>query len=148
MARSKKTKTTEQDTVAAEPQEFNYDESEDLYRQVMTGQSHSTSGPEVGDDTVAGLAEAPPESVSYAQSQSSPEPAPIPTVAARSTSFLVEGKVRLDQGGNSTFADQRRIVVATSVDEALEKFVNYFAKMSGPEAKYTVVQAGASEAIL
>lgn len=148
MGRSKKTKATEQDTAAAEPQEFNYDESEDLYRQVMTGQSHSTSGPEVGDDTVAGLAEAPtPEAVPYSAPEVAAVQAPA-QVPIQTTSFLVEGKVRLDQGGNSTFADQRRIVVAASVDEALEKFVNYFAKMSGPDARYTVVQAGAAEAIL
>jgi hypothetical protein len=68
---------------------------------------------------------------------------------ATSSTYLVEGKVRLDQDGNSpVFADQRRIVNAANVDEALSKFVNYFTSMSNPTQRYTVVQAAASETIL
>jgi hypothetical protein len=79
--------------------------------------------------------------------------APSPIVAsgpvATSSTYLVEGKVRLDQGGDPpVIADQRRIVNAANVDEALSKFVNYFTSMSNANQRYTVVQAGASETIL
>ena len=62
--------------------------------------------------------------------------------------FLVEGKVRLDQSAAAPIvAEQRRLVIANNVDEALFKFSNYFTNMSGPTQRYTIVQAGASETI-
>jgi hypothetical protein len=81
---------------------------------------------------------------SYAPIITSPIPTHIP-----STLFLVEGKVRLDQEGNApVVVDQRRIVNAANVDEALQKFVNYFVGLSSSTQQYSIVQAAASETIL
>ena len=133
MARPKGTKNkTEETQGSTEPAvEFNYDESDSLYHQVM---SKGAVAPAFVDPLDA------PQEVTKQVTV-----APVAT----STTFLVEGKVRLDQDGNGpVFADQRRIVNAANVDEALAKFVNYFTSMSNATQRYTVVQAGASETIL
>lgn len=136
MARPKgsKNKVAEQ-----QPTEFVYEDGDLLYQQVMSSGAVGPSDP-IGDVITTGGAE-----VVYAA------PAPMAPVAvpAVSSIYLVEGKVRLDQDGSPPiFSDQRRIVNAGSVDEALQKFMQYFAAMSNPIQQYTVVQAGASETIL
>lgn len=138
MARPKgsKNKTVEPLQPAAE---FNYEDSDALYQQVMSR------------GAVAPAFEDPANVVEdiTARYDVGAVLAPVVPPIAASTIFLVEGKVRLDQDGNSpVLADQRRIVIAANVDEALSKFVNYFANMSNPTQRYTVVQAGASETIL
>ena len=141
MARPKgsKNKPAETQDPAAE---FNYEDSDALYQQVMS------SG------AVAPAFEDPANVLDDVIARTEPN-VPTPQVAipagavATSSTYLVEGKVRLDQGGDPpVIADQRRIVNAANVDEALSKFVNYFASMSNPAQRYTVVQAGASETIL
>ena len=135
MARPKgsKNKTVEARQPAAE---FNYEDSDILYQQVM---SKGAVAPKFGESTNA------PDNFTEQFDKVIVSTAPV----AVSSTFLVEGKVRLDQDGNSpVFADQRRIVNATNVDEALSKFVNYFTSMSNANQRYTVVQAGASETIL
>jgi hypothetical protein len=135
MARPKSSKNKTAEPAGAETQdsaaEFNYEDSDSLYQQVMSKGAVATAF----DDTVP---------------TSDFEPAPVTAAAVvTSSTFLVEGKVRLDQEGNSpVFADQRRIVNAANADEALSKFVNYFTSMSNATQRYTVVQAGASETIL
>lgn len=129
---------------AAAAQEFVYEDSDQLYQQVM---STGAVGPEVPG---ASEFDAPAQVVDYsfpaAELQYVPTPVPTPAV---SMIYLVEGKVRLDQDGSPpVFSDQRRIVNAGSVDEALQKFMHYFTSMSNPLQRYTVVQAGASETIL
>jgi hypothetical protein len=121
--------------------EFNYDDSDVLYQQVMS------------QGAVAPAFEDPANAVSEITARhevvAAPTAAAAPTPVATSSTFFVEGKVRLDQDGNSpVFADQRRIVNAASADEALSKFVSYFTGMSNASQRYTVVQAGASETIL
>jgi len=130
MARPKGSKNKTADAV--NDTEFNYDDSDFLYQQVMTN----------GDTDPDYEHEMPMEFTRNAVE-------PTPSSVVTSTTFFVEGKVRLDQDGNApVFADQRRIVNAANVDEALSKFVNYFTNMSNQIQRYTVVQAAASETIL
>jgi hypothetical protein len=137
MARPKgsKNKTVEARQPAAE---FNYEDSDALYQQVM---SRGAVAPAFEDPANV------VEDITARYDVGAVLAPAVPPVAASSI-FLVEGKVRLDQDGNSpVLADQRRIVIAANVDEALSKFVNYFANMSNAAQRYTVVQAGASETI-
>lgn len=130
MARPKGSKNKTADAV--NDTEFNYDDSDFLYQQVMT---NDATDPDYEH-------EMPMEFTRNAVE-------PTPPAVVTSTTFFVEGKVRLDQDGNApVFADQRRIVNAANVDEALSKFVNYFTNMSNQIQRYTVVQAVASETIL
>ena len=119
--------------------EFNYEDSDALYQSVM---SKGAAAPVQDEVDLAMGGYTAPAQVNV----------PVPTAPTRgqaSLIYLVEGKVRLDQDGSPPIvSDQRRIVNATSVDDALAKFVNYFAAMSNPVQRYTVVQAGASETIL
>ena len=123
---------------AEAPTEFNYEDSDALYQHVMSTGAAAPVRDEVDlamtqfDDQVHVNVPAPPGTLpSYAQQI-----------------FLVEGKVRLDQDGSTPIvADQRRIVMAVNIDEALAKFVRYFTSMSNPVQRYTVVQASGSEAI-
>jgi len=65
--------------------------------------------------------------------------------------FLVEGNVQMRPapGSNRTpiTADQRRIVMASNIDEAIQKYVNHFASLNTALETYIVVHAAASEAI-
>ena len=141
MARPKGSKN-KVDTDNAAPQEFDYEGSDSLYQQVMSSGAVAPKFEDpanVLDDVVA---RAEPSVIQ-------PRTAPPTVTVATSATFLVEGKVRLDQEGSApVVADQRRIVNAANADEALSKFVNYFTNMSNPVQRYTVVQAGASETIL
>ena len=136
MARPKGSKNKAE--AAQEPAtEFNYDDSDSLYQQVM---SNGAVAPAFTD---------PADAVQEVAAQVAVAPATVVAPVAASSTFLVEGKVRLEQeGGAPVVADQRRIVNAANVDEALAKFVNYFTSMSNATQRYTVVQAGASETIL
>ena len=121
------------------PAEFNYEDSDALYKHVM---SRGAVVPTFEDP--ANVAEDITTHYDVGAVL-----APVVAPVAASSIFFVEGKVRLDQDDNlPIFADQRRIVNAANVDEALSKFVNYFANMSNANQRYTVVQAGASETIL
>jgi len=66
--------------------------------------------------------------------------------------FLVEGTVQMRPmpGSNRTpiTADQRRIVLASNIDEAIQKYVNHFTSLNTALETYVVVNAAASEAIL
>jgi hypothetical protein len=127
MARSRTTKPK-----TAEPTEFNYEDDDAVYNQIMT--SAVTQYPTVVYDN-------PSEGVTMSVGQG--------IAAPLNLIYLVEGKVRLDQEGSGPiFSDQRRIVNATNVDEAIQKFVNYFAGMSSPVQRYTVVTVAGSETIL
>jgi len=127
MARPKGTKNKTETTA-----EYVYDDADPMYQQVMAGGLIAPGVDAQIDNSVVDT------SVVYA----------VPT-SAPTTLFLVEGKVRLDQEGNApVIADQRRIVNAANVDEALQKFVNYFVGMSSPSQQYSIVQAAASETIL
>lgn len=129
MGRPKANKET---TVAQTPPEFDYDSSEELYSKVMS--AGATQAPE---PTISNTVNVDPVVTTA-------PPAPQPNLT-----FLVEGKVRLDQeGANPIFADQRRIVNARNVDEAIQKFMNYFSNMSNHTQRYMVIQVAASETIL
>ena len=126
MARPKGTKNKAETTA-----EYVYDDADPMYQQVMAG-----------DLIAPGVDDLIDTATVYHHEVYVPAPAPT-------TLFLVEGKVRLDQEGNApVVADQRRIVNAANVDEALQKFVNYFVGMSSPSQQYSIVQAAASETIL
>lgn len=135
MARPKGAKNKTAET----PTEFNYEDSDALYQNVMSTGAVAPVRDEV--DLAMGGYTAPVQ-----------VNVPVPTAPTRgqaSLLYLVEGKIRLDQDGSPPIvADQRRIVNATSIDDALSKFVSYFAAMSNPVQRYTVVQAAAAEAIL
>jgi hypothetical protein len=131
MARPKGSKTK----VTPEPKEYVYDDADPMYQQVMAGELIVPGVDNMIDESVV---------ESYGPIFAGYTPAPIP-----STLFLVEGKVRLDQEGNApVVVDQRRIVNAANVDEALQKFVNYFVGLSSSTQQYSIVQAAASETIL
>lgn len=135
MARPKGVKNKTAET----PTEFNYEDSDALYQTVMSTGAAAPIRDEV--DLATGGYTAPV--------QVNVPPSVQPARGQASLLYLVEGKVRLDQDGSTPIvADQRRIVNATSIDDALAKFVNYFSAMSNPVQRYTVVQAAAAEAIL
>lgn len=76
----------------------------------------------------------------------------VPTNQRISTNmFLVEGTVQMrpTPGSNRTpiTADQRRIVLASNIDEAIQKYVNHFTSLNTALETYVVVNAAASEAI-
>jgi hypothetical protein len=130
MARPRGSKNTNKTETVAE---YEYSDSDPMYQQVMSG--------EVIAEGVDAMYEEFTVDVNTPLVQT---PATVPT-----TLFLVEGKVRLDQEGNApVIADQRRIVNAANVDEALQKFVSYFVGMSSATQQYSIVQAAASETIL
>ena len=65
--------------------------------------------------------------------------------------FFVEGTVQMRPapGSNRTpiTADQRRIVMASDIDEAIQKYVNHFTSLNTALETYVVVNAAASETI-
>ena len=64
--------------------------------------------------------------------------------------YLIEGLVRMHphaQNRGAVQAEQRRIVWANDIDEAIEKFGAYFRDLSNANEYYVVVRAGGSEAI-
>jgi hypothetical protein len=131
MARPKGSKTK----VTPEQKEYVYDDADPMYQQVMAGELIVPGVDNMIDESVTEMPG--PIFAGYT-------PAPIP-----STLFLVEGKVRLDQEGDApVVVNQRRIVNAANVDEALQKFVNYFVGLSSSTQQYSIVQAAASETIL
>jgi len=138
MARPKGSKNK---TVAEpKPVEFNYEDSDVLYQQVMSNGAvaHAIEHPANVLDDVTARSEFPAPAAVVVQ----------PINLGSAGIFLVEGKVRLDQiAAAPIVAEQRRLVLAGNVDEALAKFSNYFTSMSGPTQRYTIVQAGASETI-
>lgn len=148
MARPKGSKNKAADV----PTEFNYEDSDALYQQVMSSGAVAPVRDEI-DLAVGGFDTPPAVNVPLTSIQSPltinlTSATPIVDPVSHQI-FLVEGKVRLDQDGAApVFSDQRRIVNATNVDEALAKFMRYFAGMSNPVQRYTVVQAAASETIL
>lgn len=76
----------------------------------------------------------------------------VPTSQRISTNmFLVEGTVQMrptpGSNRNPITADQRRIVMASNIDEAIQKYVNHFTSLNTALETYVVVNAAASEAI-
>lgn len=76
----------------------------------------------------------------------------VPTSHPISTNmFLVEGTVQMrptpGSNRNPITADQRRIVMASNIDEAIQKYVNHFTGLNTALETYVVVNAAASEAI-
>jgi len=64
--------------------------------------------------------------------------------------YLVEGEVQLSSrvpGRSSMVSKQMRLVSAVDDDQAIKKFVNYFAGLSDAESLYTVMTAAAMETI-
>jgi hypothetical protein len=138
MARPKKVQSNipsvTQPSAVAEDEVLNSEQEELYYRQVMTGEIPPPPNP----------VETVPETM-VVEAQAS-----VPSVVVPARLFLVEGKVKLEStlDNSSQVADQRRIVNATDVDEALQKFVKYYENMSNEAQTYSVLQAGASETIL
>ena len=65
--------------------------------------------------------------------------------------FLVEGLVQLrplQPGRQPVQAEQQRIVYATNVDHAIQKYNQYFASLSNAHEIYVVLRASGSEAIM
>jgi hypothetical protein len=131
-------------TAETKVEEFNYEDSDSLYQEVM---SKGAIAPVFQESTIQ--AERFESEAVAAPTMTRPAVSPAQGDASTtSTIFLVEGRVRLDQmGADPIVAEQRRIVLANNIDEALAKFSNYFTSMSGSTQRYTIVQAGASEAI-
>ena len=114
--------------------EFQYDNSDELYQQLMT--NGTILEPRIQEYKEQEINHPIPE-VTYA------------SVPIQNLIFFVEGKIRLDQeGASAIFSDQRRIVNASNVDDAINKFVKYFVNMSNPSQRYTIVEVVASETIL
>ncbi len=128
MVRSKK--NTEEQV----PTELNSENDDAEYQEIMssTPQTYSVTYAPVSTDTI---------SVSEIS---------IPAASQNVSSiYLVEGKIRLDQDGlGPIFSDQRRVINAFNIDEALQTFTNYFVDMSSPAQRYTVVTATALETTL
>ena len=65
--------------------------------------------------------------------------------------FLIEGVVRMQPnmpGRGGAQSNQTRIVKANDIDEAINKFIDYFQQLSDENSTYVVVGAGGSEAIV
>ena len=126
----------------AAPTEFNYEDSDALYQHVMSGSSVAATP--IRDEADLAVAQYDEPTTLNVEAP----PGTLPTYGQKLEFFLVEGKVRLDQDGTTPIvADQRRIVLARNIDEALNKFVRYYSAMSNPVQRYTVVQASGSETI-
>lgn len=123
-----------QPPAVAEDEVLNSEREELYYRQVMTGEITPPPNP----------VETVPD-VMTVEAQVS-----VPSVVVPARLFLVEGKVKLEStlDNSSQVADQRRIVNAADVDDALQKFIKYYENMSNEAQRYSVLQAGASETIL
>jgi len=61
--------------------------------------------------------------------------------------YLVEGLVELNSASGLNQKEQQRIVWASNVPEAMEKFSAYFSSLNTESAVYTVVNMFVSEAI-
>lgn len=64
--------------------------------------------------------------------------------------FLVEGEVQLSSrapGKGAMIAKQLRLVSAVDDNEAIQKYVNYFASLSDQQSVYMVISAAAMETI-
>jgi hypothetical protein len=136
MARPKKIRDVPQPPAVAEDEVLNSEQEELYYHQIMTGEISPPPNP-VEEETMI---------MPEAETSIAPVAVVLPT-----TLFLVEGKVRLQSTldpASGQVADQRRIVNATDVDEALQKFIKYYEGMSNEAQTYSVLQAGASETIL
>jgi len=130
MGRPRKNKEVQVEKQIQEP-DFNNDE---YYNAMM---AKAAAG--VTSDAAASVEE---DQVEYPHSFHQP-PSP-PTKL-----FLVEGKVKMESITNGMMvADQRRIVNAANIDEALTKFVSHFSSLSNDNETYTVLHAGGSEALL
>lgn len=118
--------------------DFNYQDDDAMYQKIMSGAP--------ADLKTSSVNHAP----EFVATTNVPEvPASAGMVAPLSSIYFVEGKIRLDQDGSGAiFSDQRRVVNASNVDEAIQKFVNYFVGMSNPVQRYTVITVAASETIL
>lgn len=136
MSRPKKIRDVPQPPAVAEDEVLNSEREEFYYRQIMTGEIPPPPNPLDEEALVVSEPESPIVST---------------TTVFSTTLFLVEGKVRLQSILDSVYSqvvDQRRIVNATNVDEALQKFIKYYESMSNETQTYSVLQAAASETIL
>ncbi len=90
------------------------------------------------------------EPVSFAERQAPQENVVRPVVDAGARLFLVEGEVQLSSrapGKGAMIAKQMRLVRAASDDQAIQKYVNYFAGLSDQQSVYMVISAAAMETI-
>jgi hypothetical protein len=97
--------------------------------------------------------------VSATDPQPAPQPAPVsPMVTRQSPSaaygqlnlYLIEGTVQmrpLQPGRQPIQAEQRRIVWANNIDEAIQKYSSYFSSLNTALEVYVVLNAAGSEAI-
>lgn len=90
------------------------------------------------------------EPVSFAERQAPQENVVRPAVDAGARLFLVEGEVQLASrapGRGAMIAKQLRLIEATSDEQAINKYVNYFHNLSDAQSVYTVINAAAMETI-
>ena len=148
MARPKgsKNKPKEQEVV-----EFDYDRMDDAAYSSLMSTPHANPA-ESGTITI----NIPPpnaETMVYTSPAIPLQPVSFGEVNMKTDSnlelFSIEGRVRLDQVGveEPIFSDQKRLVWASSFDEAVGKFSNYFKGLSTYNQRYSVVHAGGTEAI-
>ena len=129
-------------TIEQQPREFDY-ERDDAFFDSNHQQLVDTSNPPVESWTLE--SSPPPPSMSSFVTDALPsDRIPIPTL------YLVEGEVQMqprEPGRGSMVAKQFRIVHASSEDQAVRKFSNYFRELSDSSGVYTVLRAAAMEAI-
>lgn len=72
------------------------------------------------------------------------------TLTSDNRLYLVEGEVQLssrEPGRGAMVAKQTRLVSAANDEQAIQKFVRYFADLSDAQSVYTVINAAAMETI-
>lgn len=141
---SKNKSTLERETVMEQPKPFNYEEDDSKfdsnYQMMMASQGAVGA---VGSDRIPGA-------LGFDYIPTSEAPATAMTATQVSGLFLVEGEVQLssrEPGRGAMVAKQMRLVSAANDDQAIQKFVRYFAGLSDAQSVYTVINAAAMETI-
>lgn len=123
-----------------QPKEFDYERDDVLfdnsYQQVA-----STSNPPAESWTL----EASPSMSSFTT-----DTLPFDRIVPTETLYLVEGEVQMqprEPGRGSMVAKQFRLVSASSDEQAVGKFSEYFRSLSDSSSVYTVLRAAAMETI-
>lgn len=147
--------------VVETPQEFNYEEHDAMYDNAYNPTDNMNIPPQLIVDTGATTQPVPnlivPPSLVVPEEDTSKKKKismfnKSPALATVNTGnlYLVEGDVQMmprQMGRGNVTAKQFRLVSAESENEAIEKFSNYFMRLTDANAIYTVVRAAAMETI-
>lgn len=144
---SRNKSATNSNVAEVEAEQFDYEsqgDNDDLYTAIMTGQGEANPATAVRQHTAEPRIKRPEKETFNMQMPS----LPVVKESDFDQLFFIEGKVRRDAiGEDAVFAEQKRLVWASSFEKAVQKFNVYFANLSNNNERYTVIMAGGTEAI-